>query len=77
MWVAPEVRQTGIGRALVDLAILWAREDGATRLVLDVADLNDAAIGLYESKGFKRTGEVGSLPSPREHVREHRRELAL
>jgi hypothetical protein len=47
------------------------------RLVLDVADLNVAAVALYELKGFRRNGKVGSLPPPRHHIREHQREFLL
>ena len=77
MWVALEVRRLGVGAALVDLVIEWARMNGVNRLLLDVADLNAPAIALYEGKGFKPNGEVGSLPSPRHHIREHQRELRL
>lgn len=77
MWVAPEVRRGRVGSALVDLVVTWARSNGIARLVLDVADLNVAAVAFYEFKGFRRNGNVGSLPPPRQHIREHQRELAL
>lgn len=77
MWVAPEVRRSGVGGALVDVAITWARANGIHRLLLDVADRNVAAIALYNSKGFQPNGRIGSLPPPRQHIREHQRELRL
>lgn len=77
MWVAPEARRARVGSALVDRVVTWARSNGIARLVLDVADLNVAAVALYEFKGFRRNGNVGSLPPPRQHIREHQRELAL
>ena len=77
MWVAPEVRRRGIGGSLVDLVIEWAQSNGVNRLLLDVADHNPAAVALYDSKGFKPNGEQGTLPPPREHIREHQRELKL
>ena len=77
MWVAPEARRARVGSALVDLVVAWARSNGIARLLLDVADANVAAVALYESKGFRRNGNVGSLPPPRQHIREHQRELAL
>jgi len=77
MWVAPEVRRRGVGGALVDAVIEWARSNGVTRLLLDVADNNAPAIELYTRKGFKPNGEVGTLPPPREFIREHQRELIL
>lgn len=77
MWVAPEVRRSGLGRSLVDLVVGWARSNGIRRLLLDVADLNAPAIALYDAKGFAPNGNTGTLPSPREHIREHQRELRL
>ena len=77
MWVAPEVRRAGVGARLVDLVIAWARENAISRILLDVADLNDAAVALYAAKGFKPTGKAGSFPPPRDHIREHERELRL
>ena len=77
MWVAPEARRKGIGSELVDLIIGWARENGIRRVFLDVADLNAPAIALYDAKGFRATGKAGSMPPPREHIREHQRELRL
>ena len=77
MWVAPEVRRLGVGGALVDAVIEWARSNGVNRLLLDVADKNPPAIALYARKGFQPNGEVSTLPPPREHIREHQRELRL
>ncbi|HEY1308560.1 MAG TPA: GNAT family N-acetyltransferase [Vicinamibacterales bacterium] len=77
MWVAPEVRRMGVGGALVDAVIEHARGAGVVRLLLDVADHNEAAVALYERKGFVPNGEVGTLPPPREHIRERRLELPL
>jgi GNAT superfamily N-acetyltransferase len=77
MWVAPQVRRQGVGGALVDAVVAWARSRGATRLLLDVADANAPAVALYARKGFEPNGQSGALPPPREHIREHRRELTL
>lgn len=77
MWVAPDQRGTGLGGALVDAVVGWARGLGRRRLLLDVADANRDAIRLYASRGFRPTGVVGSLPPPREHVPEHQRALVL
>jgi len=77
MWVAPEARRMGVGGRLVGAVIDWARSIGARRLLLDVGDGQAPAIALYERKGFSPNGEVGSLPPPREHIREHQRELLL
>jgi ribosomal protein S18 acetylase RimI-like enzyme len=77
MWVAPQVRRRGIGTTLVDAVITWARSSGVNRLLLDVADDNVAAIACYAAKGFEPNGKVSTLPSPREHMRDHQRELTL
>jgi ribosomal protein S18 acetylase RimI-like enzyme len=77
MWVAPEARRSGIGSALVDAIIEYARSRRLTRLVLDVADDNAAAIALYARKGFEPTVLTGTMPPPRQHIREHRRSLTL
>lgn len=50
--VAPEHRGSGVGRMLVDQAIVVAREKGAERLVLEVRRSNVSAIKLYERFGF-------------------------
>ena len=78
MWVAPEMRGAGVGGALVDAVIAWARADSRfTRILLDVSDYNTAAIRLYESRSFLPTGQTGTLPPPREDIQKHQRELVL
>jgi [ribosomal protein S18]-alanine N-acetyltransferase len=52
--VAPEYRGRGIGRMLMEQAIVIAREKGAEQLVLEVRESNVAAITLYELFGFVR-----------------------
>ncbi|MET1414420.1 GNAT family N-acetyltransferase [Roseibium sp. HPY-6] len=77
MWVAPEARGRGAGSLLVQRVIDWASAAGFEQVFLDVADSNHAAIKLYEKAGFRPTGTVGALPSPRENVTEHERSLSL
>jgi GNAT superfamily N-acetyltransferase len=77
MWVAPPARGRGIAGALVDAVLAWARQRGAQRVLLDVADLNSAALHLYERKGFVATGQRGVLSAERPHVHEHQRVLRL
>ena len=77
MWVAPEARRQAIGSALVDADVGWARAQGLNRLFLDVGESNTAAIALYARKGFVPTGELGSLPPPRDQVREIQMVLRL
>ena len=70
MWVAPEARRHGIGSALIDAIVEWARAQGFKRLLLDVGEANAPAIALYTHKGFTPTGKTGTLPPPRTHLRE-------
>jgi ribosomal protein S18 acetylase RimI-like enzyme len=63
MWVDPRYRRRGVGRALIDRAVRWARERRARELILWVADHNAAARQLYERVGFRPTGERQPLPS--------------
>jgi ribosomal protein S18 acetylase RimI-like enzyme len=77
MWVAPIARRAGVGSALINAIVERVRAAGITRLLLDVADDNAAAIALYELNGFAPNGQIGSLPPPRTHIREHRRERRL
>jgi diamine N-acetyltransferase len=46
-------RRAGIGRALMDAAAAWAREQGATRVGLNVWEFNQDARRFYEALGFR------------------------
>jgi GNAT superfamily N-acetyltransferase len=61
MFVAPEARQRGVGRALVEAVVAWARERHATALGLWVTSVNPPALALYTACGFRRTGETKPL----------------
>ena len=52
LMVPPAQRRRGLGKALLQKVMMWARERGALRLVLDVAAANAAAIRLYDGAGF-------------------------
>jgi RimJ/RimL family protein N-acetyltransferase len=56
LMVAATHRRKGIGRALLDQSVAWAREVGVRKLELHVFPHNEAAIALYESYGFRREG---------------------
>lgn len=47
----------GIGKALMDQAIVYAQELGRKRLLLGVYGKNHAAIRFYEKAGFTQIGE--------------------
>jgi 2'-5' RNA ligase len=59
MWVAPDARGKGVGRALMDAVVAWARSIGAPRVVLLVKDGVPFAAELYASAGFEPTHREG------------------
>lgn len=56
LMVAQGYRRRGIGRALLDAAVEWARASGIDKLELHVFPHNEPAIKLYESFGFEQEG---------------------
>jgi RimJ/RimL family protein N-acetyltransferase len=54
--VAASHRRRGIGRALLEQAVAWARDAGVRKLELHVFPWNEPAIRLYEAFGFEREG---------------------
>ena len=56
MWVAPDARGAGVGRALVEAVAEWARGRGCARLVLNVTETNEPARRFYAACGFAETG---------------------
>jgi len=56
LMVAADARRRGIGRALLDEAVTWARTAGVRKLELHVFPWNEPALRLYESFGFEREG---------------------
>lgn len=58
LWVDPAFRGHGIGTALVEAVLEWARSQGFTQVMLWVTEVNQNAHSLYERQGFERTGRV-------------------
>ena len=56
LMVAKGHRRQGIGRALLERAVDWARRAGVSKLELHVFPHNEPAIQLYEAFGFRREG---------------------
>jgi RimJ/RimL family protein N-acetyltransferase len=56
LMVAASHRRRGIGRALLEAAVDWARSARVRKLELHVFPWNEPAILLYESFGFVREG---------------------
>jgi RimJ/RimL family protein N-acetyltransferase len=56
LMVAAGERRRGIGWALLEQSVAWARNAGVRKLELHVFPYNEAAIRLYERFGFVREG---------------------
>lgn len=56
LMVAESNRRQGVGTALLDEAVAWARSAGVSKLELHVFPWNEPALGLYGSFGFEREG---------------------
>lgn len=57
-------RRRGIGRALMNAAIAWARQQKARRLYLETNHVLTPAMKLYESCGFRYIPKERQKPSP-------------
>lgn len=62
LYVVPGLRGRGIGRALLEATIEFARAAGATNLDLNTGETDTAARSLYESMGF--TNKEGGPEGP-------------
>ena len=57
LMVAVSERRRGIGTALIEEAMDWARRSGITKLELHVFPHNEPAIALYRKLGFSEEGQ--------------------
>jgi putative acetyltransferase len=65
LWVEPDFRGHGLGRALVSAAVGWARTHGRTAVVLDtIHNAMPEAGALYRSLGFQETARFNDNPLP-------------
>ena len=62
LYVVPDLRGNGLGRALLEAALDTARGEGAEQMELGTSETDTAARALYESAGF--TNREGSPDGP-------------
>ncbi|AFZ31757.1 GCN5-related N-acetyltransferase [Gloeocapsa sp. PCC 7428] len=67
MYVRPEYRRKGIGKALVQAIISEAQQIGYSKLRLDCAPFAKAAQALYHSVGFQRIQPYPESEIPEEY----------
>lgn len=64
LYVTPEARGTGLGRALAVAILEAARAAGYERALLDTAPFMQAAQGLYQDLGFREVEAYYDNPYP-------------
>jgi GNAT superfamily N-acetyltransferase len=65
MWVAPTARRQGVAGALIEAVSDWARTEGLTAVLLEVAPGNAAAEQAYLRYGFVPSDDEPSCPGGR------------
>jgi GNAT superfamily N-acetyltransferase len=61
LYVLPEMRRTGVGRALIEAVADWCRQRGCSLVSVIVTPEGQAAhnlISYYRSRGFQETGRT-------------------
>jgi GNAT superfamily N-acetyltransferase len=64
LYVRPEFRGQGVGRALLEWVIAEARGMGYRELVGDTIPQMAVALAMYDRAGFERTGPYAEAPTP-------------
>jgi GNAT superfamily N-acetyltransferase len=64
LFVRPQARGLGVGKALVAAIIVAARALGYRQINLDTLSQMEGAIGLYQALGFTPIAPYGSHPYP-------------
>lgn len=74
LYVREDHRRKGLGSALLDATIDFARERGCDRIELNTDEGDRDAHRLYESKGFTNISDPDAPPSDRERMFFYERE---
>ena len=64
LYVRPQFRGQGVGRALLDWVIAEARTMGYREIVGDTIPQMAVALAMYDRAGFERTGPYAEAPTP-------------
>jgi putative acetyltransferase len=64
LYVRPQFRGQGVGRALLDWVIAEARTMGYREIVGDTIPQMALALAMYDRAGFERTGPYAEAPTP-------------
>jgi GNAT superfamily N-acetyltransferase len=64
LYVRPQFRGQGVGRALLDWVIAEARTMGYREMVGDSIPQMAVALAMYDRAGFERTGPYAEAPTP-------------
>jgi ribosomal protein S18 acetylase RimI-like enzyme len=62
VWIAPEARGIGAGRALMERLVADCRAMGFRRILMDTGRALPAAAALYDAMGFRRRGPYRPMP---------------
>lgn len=65
LWTRPDLRGTGLGRAVLRSLLSWGAEQGATTTYLQVVEANLAARAAYEARGYEVHHRYDYYVSPR------------
>ena len=62
LWIRPQFRRRGLGRALSEAAMSHARTLGFARMLIDVVPSRVGALAMYRSLGFTAVAPTHSYP---------------
>lgn len=65
VYLDPEARGTGLGRALIQATLDWAQQNGHGRVTLECNQQLTAANRLYQKLGFQPDHRLSTLPDGR------------